>query len=269
MRILRFIAVLAACCPLAAAGVPASSSPMVSISGGTYRRPLEKGGATRAVADFRMDVRQVTNAEFLAFVTAHPEWRRSRASRLFADAGYLSKWAGDTDLGAFAPPAAPVACVSWHAARACLKAVGKRLPTVDEWEFAARADAKSPDAGEDPDFKAKILDWYSRPEPAVLPDADAMEPNFLGVRGMHGVVWEWTANFVSAMTSGEARADGTLAAQQFCGGGGADANQATDYASFMRMAFRSSLQGDFCLPGLGFRGAADAGISPQPQPGNP
>ena len=77
---------------------------------------------------------------------------------------------------------------------------------------------------------------------------------------MHGLVWEWTSNFVSAMTSGEARSDGTLAAQQFCGGGGADPNQATEYANFMRMAFRSSLKGDFCLPGLGFRGAKDAAL---------
>jgi formylglycine-generating enzyme required for sulfatase activity len=60
------------------------------------------------------------------------------------------------------------------------------------------------------------------------------------------------------MTSGEARSDGTLAAKQFCGGGGSDPNQATEYANFMRMAFRSSLKGDFCLPGLGFRGAKDA-----------
>jgi formylglycine-generating enzyme required for sulfatase activity len=258
MKLLRHIALLAGCCIVAAAGEPAATSPQAAIAGGIYRRPLEKGGQTRTVADFRIDVRQVTNAEFLAFVITHPEWRKSRASRLFADEAYLSKWAGDTALGPAAPPDAPVVCVSWHAARAYLKSVGKRLPTVDEWEFAARADATSADASADPAFKAKILDWYARPEPATLPAAGSLAPNIYGVSGMHGIVWEWTANFVSAMTSGEARADGTLAAQQFCGGGGADSNQATDYASFMRMAFRSSLKGDFCLPGLGFRGARDA-----------
>lgn len=248
-----------------AAGEPVSS-PLVPIKGGVYQRPLEKGGTTREVGDFRMDVRQVTNAEFLTFVTANPQWQRSNVKRLFADKGYLTKWAGDTELGSYAPPDSPVVCVSWFAARAFLKSVGKRLPTVDEWEFVARADAKSIDANLDPVFKAKILDWYSRPEPPVLPSAGSQEPNVYGVIGMHGLVWEWTDNFISAMTSGEARSDGTLSAQQFCGGGGADPNQATEYANFMRMAFRSSLKGDFCLPGLGFRGAKDAKNPKEPSP---
>ncbi len=258
MRILAHIALVVGCCTLAAAGGQPSAA-MVVIQGGVYQRPLEKGGTTRTVDDYQLDVRQVTNAEFLGFVTEHPEWQRSKVNPLFADKGYLVKWAGDTELGPAAPPNAPVTNVSWFAARACLKSVGKRLPSVDEWEFAARADGKSADASQDPEFKARILDWYSRPESALLPDAAAMPADIHGVRGMHGMVWEWTSNFVSAMTSGEARSDGTLSAQQFCGGGGADPNQATEYANFMRMAFRSSLKGDFCLPGLGFRGAKDAG----------
>ncbi len=254
---IRHIVLIAGSCLAAAAGQTASS-PMVAIPGGVYQRPLEKGGRQRTVRPYQLDVRQVTNAEFLAFVTAHPEWRRSQVNRLFADNGYLSHWAGDTELGSGAPPDAPVVRVSWHAARAFLKAVEKRLPTVDEWEFAARADAEKPDASNDTAFRQLILDWYSKPAPAVLPDAGSQPPNFYGVRGMHGVVWEWTRDFVSAMTSGESRSDGTQDAQLFCGGGGADPNQATEYANFMRVAFRSSLQGDFCLPGLGFRGAKDA-----------
>lgn len=257
MNLLRHIAIFASGCFLAAAGEPLSS-PMVPIKGGVYQRPLEKENKTRDVKDFRIDTRQVTNAEFLAFVIAHPEWQRSKVKRLFADKGYLTKWVGETELGAQAPPNSPVVCVSWFAARAYLKTVGKRLPTVDEWEFAASADSKSIDANLDPEFKAKILAWYSRPEPPVLPAAGSLEPNIYGVSGMHGLVWEWTDNFISAMSSGEARSDGTLSAQEFCGGGGADSNQATEYANFMRMAFRSSLKGDFCLPGLGFRGAMDA-----------
>ena len=265
MNWLRPIALLASCCLVAAAGEIASSL-MVPIKGGVYKRPLEKGGKTRVVEDFQIDVRQVTNTEFLAFVTAHPQWRRSRVNRLFADTRYLAHWVGDLELGAGAPPESPVVCVSWHAARAYLKSTGKRLPTVDEWEFAARADKNSPDANQDPAFKAKILAWYAKPTPAILPAAGSDEPNYYGLRSMHGLVWEWTHDFVSAMTSGEARSDGSQDAQLFCGGGGADPGQATEYANFMRIAFRSSLQGDFCLPGLGFRGARDAVLSDSKPP---
>ena len=250
------IALLSGACLIAGAGELGTSA-MVDIPGGIYQRPLEKAGRLRTVAPYQLDVRQVTNAEFLAFVSVHPEWRRSRVNRLFADRAYLSHWAMDDRLGPAAPPDSPVVCVSWHAARAFLKAAGKRLPTVDEWEFAARADSQKADASHDPAFKATILDWYSKPTPALLPAAGSPAPNFYGVRGMHGLVWEWTRDFVSAMTSGEARSDGTQDAQLFCGGGGADPSQATEYANFMRIAFRSSLQGDFCLPGLGFRGAKD------------
>jgi formylglycine-generating enzyme len=262
-----FLMFLGVCVTAGAAEM--SGSPMVSIPGGLYQRPLEKGGGRRTVKPYQLDVRQTTNAEFLTFVMAHPEWRRSRINRLFAEQNYLSHWAGDTELGPAAPANAPVVNVSWHAARACLKSQGKRLPSVDEWEFAARADEKSPDANTDPVFKAKILDWYSRPAPAVLGVAGSQPANYYGASGMHGIVWEWTSDFVSAMTSGEARSDGSPDAQLFCGVGGADPNQATEYANFMRIAFRASLQGHFCLPGLGFRGAKDAGSSLSPNPSSP
>ena len=246
--------------------VAAADVPMARIEGGSYRRPLEKSGQPRQVASFLLDVRQVTNAEFLAFVTAHPEWRRSRVNRLFADSGYLHHWAGDTDLGPLAPPDAPVTHVSWFAARAFLKDQGKRLPTLDEWEFAARADEQRPDATADPEFRKRILNWYSRPTLKVLPPTESMPANVYGIRGMHGLVWEWTSNFVASMSGGESRSGGSPDGPLFCGGGATDPNQAIEYADFMRVAFRSSLQGTFCLGGLGFRGAKDAPSSIDPKP---
>ncbi len=239
---------------------------MVRIAGGAYTRPLEKAGQVRQVAPFELDVRQVTNAEFLTFVTARPEWRRSKANPLFADAGYLRHWASDTKLGPLAPPDAPVTNVSWFAARAYLKHHGKRLPSLDEWEFAARADGRQVDATKDPEFRKQILAWYSTPTPAVLPAADTMPANFHGVRGLHGLVWEWPRDFVASMSGGESRSDGSPDGPLFCGGAASDPNQAVEYADFMRVAFRSSLQGNFCLAGLGFRGARDAPASSPTDP---
>jgi formylglycine-generating enzyme required for sulfatase activity len=244
----------------------AAEVPMAKIEGGSYARPLEKAGQTRQVATFLLDVRQVTNAEFLAFVTACPEWQRSRVNRLFADSSYLRHWAGDTELGPLAPPDAPVTNVSWFAARAFLKSQGKRLPTLDEWEFVARADERQTDATGDPEFRKRILAWYSKPMPAVLPAADTMPANVYGVRGQHGLVWEWTRDFIASMSGGESRSDGSPDGPLFCGGAATDPNQAVEYADFMRVAFRSSLQGDFCLGGLGFRGAKDVPAITDPKP---
>jgi formylglycine-generating enzyme required for sulfatase activity len=239
---------------------------MARIEGGSYRRPLEKAGQVRTVAPFLLDVRQVTNAEFLVFVTARPEWRRSRVNSLFADGSYLRHWAGDTELGPLAAPDAPVTHVSWFAARAYLKPLGKRLPTLDEWEFAARADERQADATADPEFRKRILSWYSTPTPAVLPSPASLPADVHGVRALHGLVWEWTNNFVASMSGGESRSDGSPDGPLFCGGAATDPNQAVEYAQFMRVAFRSSLQGTFCLAGLGFRGAKDAPVAHPSEP---
>src|SRR5690606_20812958 len=66
-----------------------------------------------SVPAFWLDARPVTNGEFLEFVRAHPQWRRSAVSPLFADAGYLGDWAGDLEPGVRAPVNAPVVRVSW------------------------------------------------------------------------------------------------------------------------------------------------------------
>src|SRR4051794_38946334 len=78
---------------------------MIRIPAGTYV-PLVRA-ATDAVGErvetFLLDARPVTNAEFLAFVTARPEWRRSAVGRLFADSSYLENWSADLEPGFRAP----------------------------------------------------------------------------------------------------------------------------------------------------------------------
>lgn len=239
---------------------------MVRIEGGSYTPLYATGGKPRRVPPFFLDIRQVTNGEFLEFVRKHPEWRRSRVPRVLADASYLAHWKGDLDLGQDAAKLreAPVVNVSWFAAGAFLAAQGKRLPTEDEWEFAARADAGRADASRDPDFTRKILDWYARSGAAPLPAADAAEPNFHGVRGLHGVVWEWVQDFNTAMVVGDSRADGSLERKLYCGAGALNTTDVNNYAAYMRYAFRASLKGAYAVSSLGFRGAkseADEGLA--------
>ena len=180
---------------------------MVVIPAGTYA-PLQrttKEAAEVAVGSFLLDERPVTNAEFLAFVTAHPKWRRSQVSGLFADSSYLEHWAGDLELGWQAPPAAPVVRVSWFAARAYARAVGKRLPTTAEGELAAAAGYSRPDGKNDAELKRDLYAWLARPVPAVLAEATTLRPNYHGVRGLHGLVWEWVEDFNPPTISSDSR----------------------------------------------------------------
>ncbi len=239
----------------------ASTKNMVLIPDGVYT-PLyksRKDSGDIEVAAFYLDIHPVTNAEFLEFVLANPKWRRSSVKPLFADQGYLKHWAGDVELGPGAEQIKnnPVTNVSWFAARAFAKWKGKRLPTEDEWEYVAAASESNPDGANETGYKNRILQWYSRPTRDQLPDTGAMPANYWGVHDMHGLVWEWVANFNSALVTGESRADSGLERKLFCGSGSIGAADVSDYASFMRYAFRSSLKAQYAVSNLGFRCAKD------------
>lgn len=151
----------------------------------------------------------------------------------------------------------PVVQVSWFAARAYCAAASKRLPMLSEWELVGAADERRKDASKDPAFLDRLRDWYSRPTPEVLPAVGLGPANAWGVQDMHGLIWEWTLDFNSALVSGESRGDASLEKSLFCGGGASNAADFSDYAAFMRFAFRSSLEARYCIANLGFRGARD------------
>jgi formylglycine-generating enzyme required for sulfatase activity len=186
---------------------------------GANRDTVLRRTVSVTVAPFELDRRPVTNAQYLEFVRAHPQWRRSRVSRLYADASYLRHWRGDLELGEQAPPRSPVVRVSWHAARAYAAAHGGRLPTVAEWELVAAADETRKDATRDPAYLAKLREWYSRPSARVLPSVGTGPPNAWGVQDLHALVWEWTLDFNSALVSGESRGDASLDRSLYCGAG--------------------------------------------------
>lgn len=240
-----------------------SPSGMALITGGNYKPLYAKDVKPRSVEPFFMDTTQVTNAQFLDFVKQHPEWQRSKVKPTLADANYLKHWAGDLDLGEDKLRDTPVTHVSWFAAQAYCEANGKRLPTQDEWEFVARADATRIDATSDPHFVAQLLEWYSKPASSALENVHKGMLNRHGLRGLHGIVWEWVQDFNSTMILGDSRGDDSLDRKFFCGASSLLAADVSNYAAFMRYALRSSLKGNYCVGSLGFRGAKPVKDAPK------
>ena len=210
------------------------------------------------VERFLMDSHPVTNADYLAFVAAHPQWRRGNVATLFADGDYLSHWASAETLGASARPDRPVTRVSWYAARAYCEASGARLPSWYEWELAAAADEAIPDARREANWRARILDWYAQPFSHELPAVGSGPANFYGLHDLHGMVWEWVEDFDALIVSGDSREQGDPDKLKFCGAGALSLRDRENYAVLMRVAFLSSLEARSTAHSLGFRCVAGA-----------
>ncbi len=216
-----------------------TATTMVALPGGTYTPYLKDDGDVKPVAAFQMDAKPVTVGEFLSFVKKNPEWRRSKAKALFADSHYLESWRAD--LRSDGDPQRPVTEVSWFAARAYCESQNKNLPTTDQWEYAA--DDKGRDSK---GLNQRILAWYGKPKSGALP-AVGQKKNGYGIFDLHGLIWEWTSDFNGVLISGVDQKE------LVCGGAAAGAKDPSDYAKFMRYAFRDSLKARYTTRTLGFR----------------
>jgi len=134
------------------------------------------------VAAFRIARAPVTNAAWSEFIERggyeRSEWWSPEgwAWRTAEQASAPLTWTGDGRrwrLGELLEldPAEPVIHVSWFEADAFARSWGARLPSEFEWELAAS--------------------WDPGTQSKITPEANAASP--LGLLGMIGNVWEWTA----------------------------------------------------------------------------
>lgn len=258
----RSALLLAGLLPLSAA---AADSGWVPLPGhpdfASVLRWPDQAGSVK-VAPFELMRTPVTNGQFLRFVLHHPQWQRGRVPEVFAEARYLQHWEGPVRLGPHARAGQPVTHVSWFAADAYCRALGGRLPTWAEWEYAAAADATRPDARADPAWREAILAWYARPSNRPLPDVGQGGANVYGVHDLNGLVWEWVEDHAALLVSADNRDQGDPDVLQFCGAGALSTDDRENYAVLMRIALLSSLDAADVTGNLGFRCA-------RPLPGEP
>jgi len=153
--------------------------------GDEYERPAHSA----TVRPFFIDLTEVTNEQYQKFVTEKnypppPAWQGPHFP------------AGEEKL--------PVTDVTWEDAKAYAEWAGKRLPTEDEWEFAARGvsgrlypwgDEWRPNMGnvaESPGDKRKLVPVGQYPQGA----------SSFGALDMSGNAWEWTASDLKAYPGG-------------------------------------------------------------------
>lgn len=234
----------------------AQSKDMASIKGSRYLPLYGRDSTVVEVKDFEMDLFPVTNTDYVEFVKKFPKWQKSQVISLFADKSYLANWNSDVSLKVSEKPDSPVTYISWFAAKAYCECQGKRLPTVDEWEYVAMADETTKDARVKPEYNAQILAWYETPR--TNENTIGQTPkNVWGVYDLHGLVWEWTLDFNSVLITGESRKDVDKDSNLFCGSAALNATDLMNYAAFMRYAIRGSLKARYSMKNLGFRCVKD------------
>jgi formylglycine-generating enzyme required for sulfatase activity len=142
--------------------------------------------------EFWIDQTPVTNAEYKRFLDANPEHPVP-----FVDADRVRQYNWDRQTRTFPQDKGqhPVVLVSWHDAVAYAQWAGKRLPTEQEWEKAARGvDGRVYPWGDDaPTPELCNFDGNeggTTPVGQYSPQGDSP----YGCVDMAGNVWEWTAS---------------------------------------------------------------------------
>lgn len=248
--LLPTLLLLTASVPLVAQEDRSSHRSTIEVPAGSYRPLLVTSMEIVDVSGFRIDVLPVTQEEFLGFVTTHERWRRSAAPSVFVGTSYLASW--DSDLDPATDLQRPVTEVSWFAARAFCASRDGRLPTTDEWEYLATM----PETTEESALlrhRRSLALQQRRPGFHELPAVGRTDRNHLGVWDLHGLIWEWTSDFNNQMMTGAGRNDRGLDRGLYCAAGSVGVPDPSDYAAFLRHAYRASLDGASGGLLLGFR----------------
>ena len=193
-----------------------------------------------SVEKFSMDTTEVTNKEYYNFVQANPEWQKGGSdAKRGADKNYLKHW----NENAYPPEKYnhPVVYVSWHAAEAYAKWAGKRLPTENEWEWAARGglEGKKYPWGDDP-IDTEKANYDFNVEDTV--DVGQYPANKYGLKDMAGNVWEWCSDAYEGDEDSRVLRGGSW----------------LDSAQFVRVSARGWSTPKFTSSYIGFRCARDA-----------
>ncbi len=169
---------------------------MAQINGGSFMMGDNNGGDLAkpehqvTVKSFLMDKREVTNAQFREFLTAE-KYQPKNPERFVAHWVNGKPIAGEENMPVrFVNLEDINAYISWRSKKDSTK---YRLPTEQEWEFAARNGSKQNvyPWGNDFDSKCAFVDKPNS-DPAEVGTASC--PNDAGVLDLIGNVIEWTSS---------------------------------------------------------------------------
>jgi len=173
--------------------IPQGSFIMGSPDGEFDERPLHRV----EIGSFYMDRYEVTNIQYQRFILANPHWQKGKVRFEEADYNYLNDWDG-TEFPK-GKENHPVVYVSWYAANAYVRWIGKSLPTEAQWEYSARGGYEGMRYVWGNSGETYLSNFRGR---GVMPVGN-FSMNGFGVNDMAGNVWEWTSDGYELYMGGE------------------------------------------------------------------
>lgn len=162
---------------------------MVLLPAGSFK--LGETGKAVQVAAFCLDKTEVTAGAFAACKTC-PQ-RPAIETYANVDAAIAEQRKALCNAGHAERANHPANCVDFIQAEAFCKAQGKRLPSEEEWEWAARGTTRGtafPWGAQEPD---KQLCWRNKPHGTCPVGSFKAGDSPEGISDLSGNVWEWTS----------------------------------------------------------------------------
>jgi formylglycine-generating enzyme required for sulfatase activity len=147
----------------------------------------------------------------------------------------------------------PVESVTWDQARTYCQAIGMRLPTEAEWEYAARAGNTASRYGD-----LDAVAWHEGNSGAQTHEVGSKQPNAWGLYDILGNVWEWVSDWRASSyyeQSPSQDPQGPPSGEYRVVRGGDWGSKYPEVG--VRVSKRGSSPPDFPGPNLGFRCAGD------------